>query len=218
MVLEATDEEIYELMDIREHHLILAVGGALFFTADFFVAALVRVSWETVYLLAASLAWTVFFLRAGIREGKKIMEAKGCYLQLDPDSLTVRQIEKSGHYEYCQVFLDEIEKIVEGGRRGIPEFYIVVEDNAVKSFLLLDKERRPGRVFWIRSFGYKPESFRKFYQALRWEVPGKVQIAGTGRQEVWDLKKPKKELLLVVVLLICYVVPKIIFAELGVDF
>ncbi|MCD7885209.1 MAG: hypothetical protein LUI87_16140 [Lachnospiraceae bacterium] len=216
MVLEATDEETYELMDLRDRHLLTAAVSALVSAICVYVVVLIRANFETVYLLAASFLCMVFFLRLGILEGKKVMEAKGCYLKLDEDSVTVRQIKRSGHYEYCRIYLDEIEKIVEGGRRGIPEFYVVIEENALKSFLLLDKEKMPGRIFWIRSFGYSFENFQNFYRKFCWEAPGKARIIGTDKQEVWEMKKPKQELLFAVSLLVLYLIPKILMTELGV--
>ncbi|MCD7764850.1 MAG: hypothetical protein LUI14_17010 [Lachnospiraceae bacterium] len=96
MVLEATEEETYELMDLRDRHLLTAAVSALVSAICVYVVVLIRTDFETVYLLAASLSCMVFFLRLGLFEGKKIMEAKGCYLKLDEDSLTVRQILSDG--------------------------------------------------------------------------------------------------------------------------
>ena len=91
------------------------------------------------------------------------MEAERCYLELDEDSLAVYQPEKNGQYEACRIFYQEIEKIVEGSRRGVPEFYVVVHGE-----------------------------FKEFYRRLRWEVPGKVRIVGTKYQTVWDMKQSHK--------------------------
>ena len=50
---------------------------------------------------------------------------------------------KNGHYECCRIFYEEIDKIVEGSRRGIPEFYIVLGENENReSFFLLDEEEQ----------------------------------------------------------------------------
>ena len=70
------------------------------------------------------------------------MEAENCYMALEEDSLAVCQPEKNGKYESCRIFYDEMDKIVEGSRRGIPEFYIVIrkEGKEQKSFFLLDEE------------------------------------------------------------------------------
>ena len=90
-----------------------------------------------------------------------------------------------------------MEKIVEGSRKGIPEFYIVIrkmKEEEQESFILLDKQERDTLVFQVRSFGYEKEAFRKFYLKLRWLVPGKVRIIGTKKQTVWK-QKPKKHIL-----------------------
>ena len=50
-------------------------------------------------------------------------------MELDEFSLAVCQPEKNGHYECCRIFYEEIDRIVEGSRRGIPEFYIVLDEN-----------------------------------------------------------------------------------------
>lgn len=87
-----------------------------------------------------------------------------------------------------------MEKIVEGSRRGIPEFYIVIrkmKETEQTSFILLDKKERETLVFQVRSFGYDKEAFRKFYLKLRWLVPGKVRIIGTKKQTVWKQKAKK---------------------------
>ena len=72
-----------------------------------------------------------------------------------------------------------MEKIVEGSRKGIPEFYIVIrkmKEEEQESFILLDKKERDTLVFQVRSFGYDKEAFQKFYLKLRWLVPGKYGL------------------------------------------
>ena len=84
------------------------------------------------------------------------MEAENCYMALEEDSLAVCQPEKNGKYESCRIFYDEMDKIVEGTRRGVPEFYIVIrkEGKEQKSFFLLDEEEQERDVFCVRSFGF----------------------------------------------------------------
>lgn len=124
---------------------------------------------------------------------KRIVEAKWCYMELDEDSLAVYQPEENGQYEACRIFYQEIEKIVEGSRKGIPEFYVVLKDDEErKSFILLNEEEQMRKIFQVRSLGYQHEEFKAFYRKLRWEVPGKVQIIGTKYQTVWDMKASHK--------------------------
>lgn len=47
-------------------------------------------------------------------------------MEQDGESLAVYQPEQDGRYESCQLFYNEVEKITEGSRKGILEFYIVV--------------------------------------------------------------------------------------------
>ena len=107
--------------------------------------------------------------------------------------MAVYQPEKNGQYEACRIFYQEIEKIVEGSRRGVPEFYVVVHGNEdQRSFILLNGEEQMRKIFCVRSLGYRHEEFKEFYRKLRWEVPGKVRIVGTKYQTVWDMKQSHK--------------------------
>ena len=137
------------------------------------------------------------------------MEMKSCYMEVTEESLVVRQAGEAGHYEACRIFLDEIEKIVEGSRRGIPEFYVVMNENAKESFLLLDDKERKGRIFFVKSWGYQTEEFRQFYRTLRWQLPGKARIVGTKEQTVWEMKKPQTGFLLGVGIALLYLIPKL---------
>ena len=108
------------------------------------------------------------------------MEAENCYMALEEDSLAVCQPEKNGKYESCRIFYDEMDKIVEGTRRGIPEFYIVIrkEGKEQKSFFLLDEEEQERDVFCVRSFGFDNQGFMEFYRKLRWPNIGICTAAG----------------------------------------
>ena len=90
-------------------------------------------------------------------------------MALEEDSLAVCQPEKNGKYESCRIFYDEMDKIVEGSRRGIPEFYIVIrkEGKEQKSFFLLDEEEqeRDRRNMAISSYKYGVE-FRLLLESI----------------------------------------------------
>ena len=76
----------------------------------------------------------------------------------------------------CRIFYEEIDRIVEGSRRGIPEFYIVLDENENReSFFLLDEEEQDRTIFLVRSFGFNHQRFTEFYRKLRWNVPGKPE-------------------------------------------
>ena len=107
-------------------------------------------------------------------------------MELEPDSLAVCQPEKNGRYESCRIFYPEIDKIVEGSRRGIPEFYVVLRetDQERESFFLLDDEEQKRNIFCVRSFGFDHEDFIHFYRKLRWNVPGRVRIIGTFESQI----------------------------------
>ena len=82
----------------------------------------------SAYLCVALILSIIFLLRQTAGISKRIMEAEYCYMELEPDSLAVSQPEKNGRYESCRIFYQEIDKIVEGSRRGIPEFYVVFKE------------------------------------------------------------------------------------------
>ena len=162
---------------------------------------------------SVSLALSIIFLlrqTAGI--SRRIMESEYCYMELEPDSLAVCQPEKNGRYESCRIFYPEIDKIVEGSRRGIPEFYVVLRetDQERESFFLLDDEEQKRNIFCVRSFGFDHEDFIHFYRKLRWNVPGRVRIIGTKNQEVRNLRKPNTGMCLLAALFLGYVVPKLL--------
>ena len=98
----------------------------------------------------------IFLLRQTAGISRRIMESEYCYMELEPDSLAVCQPEKNGRYESCRIFYPEIDKIVEGSRRGIPEFYVVLRetDQERESFFLLDDEEHKRNIFCVRSIGF----------------------------------------------------------------
>lgn len=209
MLLRATDEDVYEVMDSRER--CLAGAGASTILGLIFLRFISKGvwNWELVYLLLASGICTILFLSVSIRMSRQIMETRNCYLEVTKECLVVRQMKSYGKYESCRIFLDEIEKIVEGSRPGIPEFYVVLRKDAEKSFILLGQEEKAGHLFLVRSFGYKTAAFRRFYRRLKWEVPGSVNIVGTKKQELWKMKKNRGVFRILAWLLLLYLVPKI---------
>lgn len=141
------------------------------------------------------------------------MEAECCYMELDGESMAVYQPEQNGQYESCRIFYDEVEKIVEGSRKGIPEFYVVIDPSEEReSFILLDDEEQKRKIFCVRSLGYGNKEFKKFYRRLRWEVPGKVRIIGTKYQTVWDEKKSHAGVYVVFGMILCYIILKLVLA------
>lgn len=210
MRLKATEEDVYRLMDRREQCYLavalccLAEGICIYLLVDG------KRCWDLAYLCAVLAVAILLLLYQAYQAGKRIMEAGCCYMELDADSLAVRQPEKNGHYESCRIFYDEIEKIVEGSRRGIPEFYVVLREmEKQESFILLDDEEQRRRIFCVRSFGFDHKKFIEFYRTMRWTVPGRVRIIGTRRQGVWKMKKSHAGICAGAVMVLGYVVPKI---------
>lgn len=210
MRLMAKEEDIYKLMDQRDRYLCYA--GFCFVAAAVSVYFLMqKLSWEGIYFLAVSGFGSLLFLFHAWKNGRQIMEAGCCYMELDGDSLAVCQIEQNGQYESCRIFYDEIEKIVEGSRRGIPEFYVVIDpDQDRGSFILLEDEEQIRNIFCVRSLGYGNKEFKKFYRKLRWEVPGKARIIGTKYQTTWDKKKSHAGVYIAMGMILCYFIPKLL--------
>lgn len=212
MRLQAKEDEVYHLMDLKEWFSIL-IGLGSFFEgiALYFFIFRIRV-WDLAYLCVALILGILFLLRQTASISRRIMEAEYCYMELEPDSLAVCQPEKNGRYESCRIFYQEIDKIVEGSRRGIPEFYVVLKetDQERESFFLLDDEEQKRNIFCVRSFGFDHEDFIHFYRKFRWNVPGRVRIIGTKNQEVWNLRKPNTGMCLMAALFLGYVVPKLL--------
>ena len=190
--LQATEDDVYHLMDLKEQYFIMTAicSVAEGISAYFFMQ----------------------LLRQAIKISRRIMEAENCYMALEEDSLAVCQPEKNGKYESCRIFYDEMDKIVEGSRRGIPEFYIVIrkEGKEQKSFFLLDEEEQERDVFCVRSFGFDNQGFMEFYRKLRWIVPGRTRIIGTKTQEVWKLRRPNIGICTAAGMLLGYVLPKLL--------
>lgn len=210
MRLLAKDEDIYKLMDLRDGY--LCGGGFCLIATAVSIHFLMRgLSWERVYFLTAfGLGGILLFFHAW-KNSKRIMEAECCYMELDGESLAVYQPEQNGQYESCRIFYDEVEKIVEGSRKGIPEFYVVIDSSKEReSFILLDDEEQKRKIFCVRSLGYGNQEFKKFYRRLRWEVPGKVRVVGTKYQSVWDKKKSHAGVYVVLGMIVCYIIPKLV--------
>lgn len=211
MRLMAKEEDIYKLMDARDRYLYgaglcltaAAVSGYLMMRQVFF--------WDCLYFTAVFGFCSILCLYLAGKTGRQVMEAGCCYLELDGESLAVCQPEQNGRYESCRIFYKEMEKIVEGSRRGIPEFYVVTGKAADReSFILLDEEEQARQIFCVRSLGYGNEEFKNFYRRLRWEVPGKVRVIGTRHQTVWDRKKKHKGVYVVLAVVLCYLIPKLL--------
>lgn len=146
--MQADEEDVYHLMDLRERYFVLIGAGSLIEgIAAYFLFFQIR-CWDLIYLCAALFLGIFLLLRQSNKISKRIMEAEVCYMELDEFSLAVCQPEKNGHYECCRIFYEEIDRIVEGSRRGIPEFYIVLDENENReSFFLLDEEEQDRTIF-----------------------------------------------------------------------
>lgn len=213
MRLMAKEEDIYKLMDVRDRYL---YGAGLLLAAAVVSGYLLMQQifyWDCLYFTAVFGSGTIICLRQAWKTNRQVMEEGCCYLELDGESLAVCQPEQNGRYESCRIFYREMEKIVEGSRRGIPEFYIVASGAKDReSFILLDEEEQARQIFCVRSLGYGKEEFKDFYRRLRWEVPGRVRVIGTKHQTVWDRKKKRRGFYLVIVCALCYLVPKLLLA------
>ncbi len=213
MRLMAKEEDIYKLMDVRDRYL---YGAGLLLAAAVVSGYLLMQQifyWDCLYFTAVFGTGTIICLRQAWKTNRQVMEEGCCYLELDGESLAVCQPEQNGRYESCRIFYHEMEKIVEGSRRGIPEFYVVAsEAKDRESFILLDEEEQERQIFCVRSLGYGKEEFKDFYRRLRWEVPGRVRVIGTKHQTVWDRKKKRRGFYLVIVCALCYLVPKLLLA------
>ena len=109
-----------------------------------------------IFVYCTALA-IILLLRQAIKISRRIMEAENCYMALEEDSLAVCQPEKNGKYESCRIFYDEMDKIVEGSRRGIPEFLYrdpKRRERTEKLFSFWMKKNRNGMFFCVRSFGF----------------------------------------------------------------
>lgn len=212
MRLMATEDDIYKMMDQRDYYIAGAVFCGIVALISIYLLDKGLWCWDILYLLMVSILGTILFALQILKVNHKIMGAGNCYLELDQKCLVVRQPEKNGHYEACRIFYEEIEKIVEGSRRGSPEFYVVIKatENDRESFILLDEEEQDRMIFCVHSLGYEKEAFIRFYRKLLWEVPGRVRVFGTKHQEIWKMKKAHMGICVVCGMLIIYIIPKII--------
>lgn len=212
MRVKATEDDVYRLMDRREQYFAAVALLSIAEGVCLYLLVYQKRCWDLAYVCGALAVAVILFIRQVLRSGRRIMEAECCYLELDGDSLAVCQPEKNGHYESCRIFYDEIDKIVEGSRRGIPEFYVVLRDieEGQESFILLDDEEQRRRIFCVRSFGFDDRKFIEFYRSLRWSVPGKVRIIGTKHQNVWNMRKAHAGICVAAGMVLGYVIPKII--------
>jgi len=212
MQLMAREDDIYKLMDKRDRYLLGAVVCLMMAVASLFFLIREPPRWDLLYFLAVFGFSCILLFYHMWKTGRKIMEAGCCYIELDGESLAVCQPEQNGKYESCRIFYDEMEKIVEGSRKGIPEFYVVVAPGGeMESFILLDEEEQPRKIFCVRSLGYENEKFKEFYRRLRWEVPGKVRVFGTKYQTVWDKKKSHAGRYAASVMIFGYIILKLVF-------
>ena len=212
MKLEATEDDIYRLMDRRGHCLYGIILCGIMAAVSVCYLVYGKKCWDILYLLTVFCLGICFLAYRVWSIGRRIMETEGCYLELEPDCLVVRQPEADGRYECCRIFYGEIEKIVEGSRRGVPGFYVVMKKMGEerKSFMLLDGREREQTVFYVRSLGYGKQEFTIFYRKLLQNLPDYVAVLGTEQQEIWKMKKTYTEAGMAVGMALAYVVPKII--------
>ena len=206
--LQASDEDVYQIMDARERYIAGVVISAMACSILFAVFIMLIRKWDLLYYAVAMFLCSCFLMVRAVGCGWKIIEMKQCYIEVTSECLVVRQADREGHSESCRLYLDEIEKIVEGSRRGTPEFYVVINSDADRSFVLRDQTRIRKDIILVTSFGYAPEAFHNLYRKLLWEVPGKVRIVGTNTQETWYLKKPQAGFMLVVGTSVAYLLLK----------
>ena len=144
MILKATEHDMYRLLDYKEKCLIkagicLGVSG---FLGLFLLFS--HCLWESICVFLLLMSWGFYLVREALDANGRIMQTKGCYMKLEEDCLVIRQPQKNEHYEICRIFYREMEKIVEGSRKGIPEFYIVIrkmKEEEQESFFYLIKKR-----------------------------------------------------------------------------
>lgn len=197
MRLQATDEDVYEMMDAKDKYYKGAALCVLLGIAASSLAAAWLTVWDLFYLAAVFFIAAAYMFTKGIKSGRLITEMKQCYLEIDKNNLVIRQASGSaGHYISGRIFMDEIEKIVEGSNRGIPGFYVILRDSASKSFFLLDDEKIEKNTIEISSFGYRHILFQNLFRRLLKAVPEDVTVISTNNQEAWFLRKPHTGVLL----------------------
>ena len=94
--MQADEEDVYHLMDLRERYFVLIGAGSLIEgIAAYFLFFQIR-CWDLIYLCAALFLGIFLLLRQSNKISKRIMEAEVCYMELDEFSLAVYQPEKTG--------------------------------------------------------------------------------------------------------------------------
>jgi len=212
MILKAAEDDVYRLMDVKERCLTgagLCVAGVILFA----YLLSFRICWEWLYFFTVAVVGIFMLLYAVKNINSRIMEIDNCYIELEVDSIVVRQAEKNGHYECCRIFYHEMEQIVEGSKQGYAEFYIVlknIDDRDRESFILLDEEERKTQAFCVKSFGYDKKRFQELYHKFQDHVPSDIIRIDTKEQEAWFMPKKRIEVFLIVALGVFYLVSKII--------
>lgn len=165
MILKATEHDMYRLLDYKEKCLIKAgiclgisgfLGLFLLFT---------HCLWESICVFLLFMSWGFYLVKEALEANGRIMQTKGCYMKLEEDCLVIRQPQKNEHYEVCRIFYREMEKIVEGSRKGIPEFYIEIrkmKEEEQDSFILLDKKEKETLIFRCVLLDMIKKHFRNF--------------------------------------------------------
>lgn len=205
MRLLASDEDVYEMMDKKDEYRVGAVICGIFGGLVLGAAVTWFPIWDLFYLSAVSFSAAVFMIVKCIRCSWQITEMKQCYLEIDGNNLVVRQASDSaGHYLSGRIYLDEIKKIVEKSSRGVPGFYVILRNDASKSFFLLDDVRVKKNMIEISSFGYRHVLFQNFFRRLIRAVPEDVKVVSTGTQETWFLKRPRTGTMLLLLEIAAY--------------
>ena len=93
--LQAKEDEVYHLMDLKEwFSVLIGLGSFLEGIALYFFIFRIR-AWDLAYLCVALALSIIFLLRQTAGISRRIMESEYCYMELEPDSLAVCQPEKN---------------------------------------------------------------------------------------------------------------------------
>lgn len=212
MRLDATEDDMYGLMDKRDCSLFGAIACGVAAGMSLYGLLCGEKRWDCVYLLLVFLLGVVLLVYQMWDTDCRVMETKGCYLELDQGCLVVCQPEKCGRYESCRIFYGEIKQVIEGSRRGVPEFYVIIKKlgDERKSFILLDDREEERLAFRVCSLGYGKQEFTTFYRQFRQKLPENVPVLGTELQEVWGRKKICAGTGMAAAAALAYMIPKLI--------
>lgn len=209
MLLEASDAAMYEKMDRREKSRIifgmsLAAAFAALLLWGFAVVDGLGIYYTLISLMAAAIS---FYEYRKLK--REIMPLAGCFISLQAEYLSVCQPKGSGKYEACEIYYQEVEKVIAGRRSGIPSFFVILRESAQYSSII-DPDTSGRTIFCVNGEHYDKKLFVNMFVGFCGKLPERAAFINMDSRSRWKREKMDGYDLFLYMLPTFYILPVVI--------